>query len=177
MKKGIHLVILLVFSGFGIQAQNDFAKNGLYLELIGNGGLYSINYERFLASDFSVRVGFGSYSSETWWDSLWSNEETTITAVPILGNFFYGNGNNRLELGAGVLLGTQKVKNSWVEERNGTSTIFNLTAVVGYRYQNPTGGFIFRAGVTPFIALKGGEDAFPGEGLTLSGGLSVGYAF
>lgn len=177
MKRSILSVILLLISGFDLQAQDEYAKNGVYLELGGNGGLYSANYERFLSSDFSVRVGFASYSSETWWDDLWSDEETTITTFPILGNYFYGNGSNRLELGAGVLLGTKKVKDSWVEERNGDSAIFNLTAVVGYRYQKPTGGLIFRAGLTPFYSLSGGEDAFPDEGFALSGGISVGYAF
>ena len=173
MKKGMLPVILLLISGFGLHAQDQYAKNGGYLELGGNGGLYSLNYERFLSPDFSIRAGFASYSGESWW----GDEETSVTTFPLLGNYFYGNGSNRLELGAGILLGSKKVKSGWGEEMNRSSTIFDLTAVVGYRYQKPAGGFIFRAGFTPFYALSGGEDAYPDEGFTPSGGISFGYAF
>ncbi|MGE3669493.1 MAG: hypothetical protein AB7K71_07525, partial [Polyangiaceae bacterium] len=38
------------------------AKNSLYIELLGNGGLYSLNYERNLTDDVAARVGF-SYIS------------------------------------------------------------------------------------------------------------------
>ncbi len=177
MKKGLLIVLLLQFPFYGIQAQDGLAKNGTYLELLGNGGVFSVNYERFLTSDFSIRAGFASYTGETWWEELWGNKETTLTTFPILGNYFLGNGRNRLELGGGVLLGTKKVEYTGEDDSDRTSTIFDLTAVVGYRYQDPYGGIILRAGLTPFLALSSGEDAYPNEGFTISGGVSVGYAF
>lgn len=166
------IVFILLFSVYSIQAQEEYAKNGVYLEILGNGGVYSINYERFVSKDISIRAGFGSYSGE----SLWSAEEVSITTFPLMANYFYGQGRNRLELGAGILLGSKKVENQFDEDFQSTS-IFNLTGVVGYRYQKPQGGFIFRAGLTPFLALSGGEDAYPDKGFSLSGGVSFGYSF
>lgn len=171
MKKRL-LIVLLLFPLYEIQAQEGFAKNGVYLELFGNGGIYSLNYERFLSPDFSLRAGFGSFSGE----SFWGSEEISLTTFPLLGNYFYGKGRNKLELGAGFLVGTKKIESTW-DETSSTTTIFDLTALIGYRNQKPGGGLIFRAGLTPFFALSGGEDAYPDEGLTISGGLSVGYAF
>lgn len=166
------LFVLLLLSVYEIQAQGGLAKNGVYLELLGNGGVYSLNYERFLSPNFSLRAGFGSFSGE----SFWGSEEITLTTFPVLGNYFYGKGRNKLELGAGLLLGTKKIESTWDESKKNT-TIFDITAVIGYRNQKPGGGFIFRAGLTPFLALSGGEDAYPDEGITISGGVSVGYAF
>jgi len=40
------------------------AQNALYAELGGNSGWYSINYERFIMPDASIRVGL-SYMSVT----------------------------------------------------------------------------------------------------------------
>ena len=38
---------------------NDYyAKNNFYIELGGNGGAYSINYERLLSESVLARVGF-----------------------------------------------------------------------------------------------------------------------
>lgn len=174
MKKSILIAILVLFSGISVQAQEEFAKNGAYFELGGNGGLYSINYERFLSSNVSIRGGFASFST---WGIFFNLLAVNITTFPVLVNYFYGTGSHKLELGAGVLLGTSKVTSALNNQENKSSAIFDLTAVVGYRYQKPEGGIIFRAGLTPFLALTGEEDEYPQEGFTLSGGISIGYAF
>ncbi len=106
---------------------------------------------------------------------FFSSEEVNIIVFPVMGNYFIGTGNNKFELGGGFLLGSKEVIPSMGERSK--SSVFSLTSVIGYRYQKPEGGFLFRVGATPFLALSGGEDAYPDEGLFLSGGVSFGYAF
>ena len=61
MKRFFFLVIMLGTS-FSISAQKiDIsavnAKNSIYFEMAGHGGLYSINYERVLDSKLTLRAG------------------------------------------------------------------------------------------------------------------------
>lgn len=39
------------------------ARNAVYLELLGNGGLYSVNFERILNDTLALRVGFATWNS------------------------------------------------------------------------------------------------------------------
>lgn len=175
MKIWSFIIILFLFWGHSLSAQNEAAKNGIYLELLGNGIIYSVNYERFFNEQFSIRAGFGTFSvgGTFFFFPLAIN----MTTFPILGNYFYGSGSNKLELGAGVLLGSTKIVSGFDNDRDQRSTIFDLTAFTGYRYQNPNGGFIFRAGLTPFLTLSGGDEENREKGFALSGGISFGYAF
>lgn len=170
-----HSLLILLFLGFFIsKAQEQYAKNAVYLELAGNGGLYSVNYERSLSQTINVRIGFASWSAE----QDIGGEETFLT-IPILLNSLIGAGNHKLEVGAGVMFGSQKYESdeTLALRQNSKESIFNLTGVVGYRYQKPAGGILFRAGLTPFLDLSSAEDPFPDSGLNISGGVSVGYAF
>lgn len=154
-------------------SQSDIAKTTLYIELLGNGGAYSINIERSLLSNLNGRIGIGQWSTDDWGGA----GERSIVTVPIMGNMFIGGGANKLEVGAGVLIGWSRFKSSFGEENDRKHGIFDLTGVIGYRYQKPEGGFVGRIGLTPFLALNGEEDAYPDPGLSLSGGVSFGYSF
>ncbi len=57
-----YILLSLLLTGFFLQAQTPYVKNAVYLELLGNGGLYSFNYERAFSPNFNARIGFGS-----WW--------------------------------------------------------------------------------------------------------------
>ncbi len=173
MKKRILITILFLFWGHNLIAQNEAAKNGVYVELLGNGMIYSVNYERFLNEKISIRAGGGTLSVNGIF--LLLPLSINMTTFPILGNYFYGAGNSKLELGAGVVLGSAKVVSIFDRERERRKTIFELTAFTGYRYQRPDGGFLFRVGLTPFLPLSGDENRH--GGLVLSGGISFGYAF
>ncbi len=162
------LFFLFYFSG---HSQEDVAKTSIYFELLGNGGAYSLNVERKLTSNFYGRIGFASWSSDLFF------EETSIVTFPVMGNMLFGAGVNKLEIGGGVLLGSYKYKSVFGEENDRSNKIFNLTGVVGYRYQKPEGGFMGRVGLTPFLDLTGDEDAYPDTGFFLSGGASIGYSF
>ncbi len=56
----------LMFCSFSY-GQTDASKasrNNAYLEVLGNGGLYSLNYERIVVEHFALRVGFASWKSQ-----------------------------------------------------------------------------------------------------------------
>lgn len=165
----------LLFSGIITPARAQVtAPNGIYLELLGNGLLYTINYDRFITDDISLRFGFGylgiSASSESG-----ESASASMMLVPITFNYFLAShdngkaGSSKFELGAGIL-----VANLSASASGNAGTLFSAsgfgiagTATIGYRYQASDGGFIFRIGFTPLI----------GNGFVPWGGLSFGYGF
>jgi hypothetical protein len=141
-------------------------KNALYFELLGSGGLYSINYERNIHRNIYGRVGFGTWQVN---DSFSMNPEPgRITTIPLLITYLSGHTNHHFELGGGLLLGNKK-------DYMGSSSISTLNGYVGYRYQSfISKGFLFRIGIAPFISLN--ETNYP-DSYFLSPGLSIGYNF
>ncbi len=169
MIKKNFLLWLFIFSFITSNAQEEYVKNAVYLELAGNGGLYSVNYERAFSPKFMLRAGFASWSSTELFG------ESTITTIPVMVNTLFGTGNHRIEGGLGLVLGTEKYKGdgSFFGGDNSKDNILPLTGTAGYRYQKSFGGLIFRAGLTPFLNLKDSE--YPD--FNFSAGASVGYAF
>lgn len=153
------------------------AKTSLYLEVLGNGGLYSVNVERLLSAQLGARVGFATWTIFEACEHTFAECEESFVTFPLLGNVLFGRGSSRLEVGAGLLLVRRRFESVPGAVSDRSRTILDVTGVVGYRYQRPTGGLLFRIGLTPFLALSGGEDAYPDSGLFLSGGASLGYTF
>lgn len=168
-----HHVILVLVSCLGllpsvIHAQPSApAPRAVYFELLGNGGVASLNYEQRWRPGTLVRAGIAAWSTE----DLWSDNEVRVIGVPLLVTRLRGAGNHHLETGGGLFVGHR-------DETQGASGAFAaLTGVAGYRFQRPDGGFVFRAAFTPFLSLTSGEDAYPEEGFTPSVGISFGRAF
>jgi hypothetical protein len=180
MKKVFILLLVALFSG-GIFAQDvtiddidEFmeeqkkkkgipfdaeAKNAFYFELAGNALFVSLNYERFIQKNMSIRVGYGSAA-------IYHH------AVPVMFNFFVGE-NHRLELGAGVVFLFERepfIRGYIFNDENLTL----LSGTFGYRYQPVDGGFVFRAGLNPSYALSEYEYD---EGLFLWFGFIFGTSF
>ena len=63
-------VTLLLLAPAAASAQERTARNGLYVELGGNAGVWSLNYERFVTDDVSLRIG-GSKVSVDHFDYNW----------------------------------------------------------------------------------------------------------
>jgi hypothetical protein len=137
------------------------ANNALYAEGLGPGLFYSLNYERSF-SDFAGRIGFGYVSvSAGASDSSGQVQETasaSFITVPITVSYLgIGSKRNMLELGAGATIfhvgaggSTFEAKSS--SSANASATFVLPVAIVGYRYMPPSGGFLFRAGVSPLFA-------------------------
>src|ERR1700722_14560400 len=138
------------------------AENAIYLEGLGPGLFYSINYDRSFG-DFAGRIGFGYVSfsvSET--DSSGEMAQSTSSAaffaIPISVSYLgIGSKRNMLELGLGATIwhvgaGGSTIDANSSSTASGSATLVLPLGIVGYRYQPPAGGFVFRAGLSPLFA-------------------------
>ncbi len=124
-----------------------------YLELLGNGLLYTFNLDHRFTEHVSGRVGLGAFGG---------------AAVPVMANYLTGTGSHHLEAGIGplfVYLPEDSEASEELEDVEGTTVLG--TATLGYRYQRRRGGFIFRIGFTPI---------FGANGVLPWAGVSVGFA-
>ena len=129
------------------------AKNALYLEIatIVLAGGVSVNYERMLTDNISVRTGLGA----GYYTSLQS-EYSDATAIATMGmlNLLTAGNNHKFEIGAGVSV-IFPVKNKkgvlhFLGDRDFIpgQISFMPACALGYRYQQSEGGFFFRAGLS-----------------------------
>lgn len=129
------------------------AQNDIFLEVLGSGGGYSLNYERLilLGPPFSLRgrLGVSFFASRFTFPALLQVSHTL-------------KGPLDLEWGGGVSLipdlGEARLNKEW-------------TLLAGVRYSNVE-GFLFRLSYTPF--LRGGDDGLQVEHW---GGISAGLLF
>lgn len=149
------------------QEQGRTANNAIFIELLGNGGIYSLNYERFIR-DFGVRAGFSYLSIEA--SAGGTSAKVSFLTVPVVGSYYLGGENHKLQLGAGLVVVYLSGEAS--NDRYTTSGASGLgvaaTGVVGYRYMPRTGGFNFGVGFTPLVGAGG---------FLPWGGLSLGAVF
>lgn len=134
------------------------ANNSLYLELGGNGAIYSLNYERFVHDDVSLRVGLGYVSLKgANINGGTVTDDISLLTIPVTASYLgIGSGNHRLELGAGaVFADITGSSSSDGAQAFGSSSGVVGTAIAGYRYVRPGGGFTFRAAFTPLFGEGG----------------------
>jgi hypothetical protein len=162
-------LVLALTAGGSAAAQQDaapgprVASNTFFVELGGNALVYSVNYERFFTPKLGVRVG-GMYLRAD--DD--AGTEVGVGLFPVMGTYLLGVGNSHFETGAGIGIATAGVDETDVGGDDWGDSAVYLTGTLGYRYQKPEGGVIFRAGFTPIFA----------DGNLLPWvGVSVGYAF
>ena len=147
------LLTIFFFTFFTILPSNDAKaqeiggsrSQSVYMEFLGNGLTYSLNYDtRFSNSHKGLggRVGIG-------YISLVGN---SLTSVPIVANYLFGQDKHYFEVGAGatLLAGAASVDFGPGESR-ARGTAFIGTMSLGYRLEPQDGGFLFRAGVTPIF--------------------------
>jgi len=174
-------LMIVILSGVAF-AQSPAAPNALYAEFLGNGLLYSCNYDRLFSESFGGRIGV-SYTFP---------EGVSIVTLPVMAYYLVGlgSGPSKLEfgLGATILLQPERQSLSFMaapdDQLRGTSVLG--TATVGYRYQRADGGLIIRVGATPFFGQfsreirpspstpEEYEDVFRFQ---IFGGISIGYGF
>lgn len=140
--------------------ETGLRKNAFYLELGGNGGNYSVNYDRIVLSGKRTHLSFRGGLSISHFEYR----------LPIELNILFGKSKNYFELGFGETLDMNT-------NRAGGGFGFNHAMPflrIGYRLQKDIneGGFLFRAGFTPtLLEYEGSYVPFP------FAGLSFGYAF
>jgi hypothetical protein len=154
------------------------ANNALYLEGLGPGLLYSVNYDRTFG-DFAGRVGFGYISVSVTATSSTGAEQSSASAsiftIPLTLSYLgIGTKKNMLELGLGATIlhagaGATTINTSSSSTANGSATLVLPDAIVGYRFQPPHGGFLFRAGLSPIIFASGSLPVLPWPYVALGG--------
>lgn len=165
---GTLLVMTPVFASVQAQVKSaPYTKNAVCYEGLGEGGLYSLNYDHRFASDLSVRAGVTAWPFGGEHDTFGLG--VGIIALPLTVNYLLGGDGNYLELGWGLIpvFGIANVNLFWQTTSSSKSMILG-TGVVGYRYQPMKNGMIFRIDFTPFFNLNN---------FAPWGGISVGYAF
>jgi hypothetical protein len=147
--------------------------NQVFLELLGNGLLYSLNYERFFTA-WSQRLGLrGGASFITYKISSANGAGNLVLAtVPVVASWYWGPSSHKLQLGLGAsALYVSAATDATGQRFSGSEEGLGIaaTAVVGYRYLPREGGFTFGIGFTPLLRS--------GRGLLPWGGASGGFAF
>lgn len=166
-----------VGTGSGAAGHNRDAKNAIYVDLLGPGLFYSLNYDRVIADDVSVRVGLSYFSvgASGGSGSTSASVKFSYLAIPITASYLgIGSENNMLELGGGGMImnfkGSGLIKNDSASGSVGESvTTVAMTGMAGYRHQPADGGFVFRVGLSPIVTF--------GYGVIPWGYLSLGAAF
>lgn len=137
-------------------------KNVVYIELLGNGGIYSINYERRLSNQIWARIGTSYFPAA--YDGL--------ATLPVSLNYLFGKQAKFLELGLGTTLFYAGSDDYLFDFDNNDSKVFSagITATIGYRFQPPQKDLFFKVALIPaYIPVS--------SAFGLSAGLSVGYSF
>lgn len=163
------LILVLVFSSVRVKgqesgstsAQNEKRAQNVFVELGGQGLLFTANYDSRFSKrmdGLGGRVGIG-------YISIGGDNATT---VPLSLNYLLGTGRHFFEMGLGaILLATSGNDNSFLFDENNSNVIGTMS--FSYRLQPVDQGFSFRAGLTPIF----NKNFF----IPYYAGLSLGYSF
>jgi hypothetical protein len=167
-------ILVLILASPGLYANYDepeFTRHCVYFEGLGQGMLYSVNYEyRFLES-LSARVGYTGWDMPSIFLFPLIAGRAGIQGFPLMANYLLGGDGNYLELGVGAVILSVSFDGREVffgSEIDGSGAITLYTATVGFRMQPAEGGLLFKVAFTPLTDF---DEFLP------SGGLSFGYAF
>jgi hypothetical protein len=146
-------------------------SNAVYAELLGNGLLYSINYERMLpAYHLGLRAGASFFTDKI--SSASGSGNLTLASFPFVASYYLGPPRHKLELGLGAtILYVDAASDSTGTKYQGSVGGLGIaaTAVIGYRYVPRGHGVTFGAGFTPLLRET--------KGFLPWGGAMVGWAF
>jgi hypothetical protein len=126
------------------------ANNALYIELLGPGLLYSLDYDRTFGP-VAARVGIEYWSLSASGGS--GSSSATFLSFPVTVSYLgIGSLKHIFEIGAGAEItyfgGSASVLGA---SSSGSAVTAWGTILAGYRYQPPDGGFFLRAGISPLI--------------------------
>ncbi|WP_194774333.1 hypothetical protein [Pararhodonellum marinum] len=157
------LAVLFIQTTLFAQAPERTRSQGVFVELLGNGLLYSFNYDtRFNQSYTGLggRVGL----------SYLAVDGTNLTTVPVVLNYLLGKDKHLFEVGIGTtfVAAADRTNVGPISEANRGSTFIG-TMSLGYRLEPRDGGFMFRAGITPIFDSSNFFPFWPQ--------VSFGYAF
>ncbi len=159
-------ILVLLACTFAFPQEKETANNNIYLELLGNGILSSINYEHTYSNNFTMRIGVGWVFSNSESNSG-GHHSTAFFPLAMVNYLIDIYGNNYLEIGGGFLIATSEL--TFSDSFNNPNNItFVPTFALGYRYSPKDGGFFFSLAFDLFT--------YPPQVMPW-GGLGLGYKF
>lgn len=143
--------------------------NTIFLELGGNGLLYSINYEKSLPSKVALRAGFGYMSVSATSGGAGAN--ASVVTIPLTFSYLAGSGSAKFEVGAGATMTrfSGSASTGFGDEISAGAFVPVGTFIAGLRLAPAGGGFNFKLNFTPFW--------HPDVGFFPWGGLAFGIGF
>jgi len=177
------LFVLLVFGAkTTLKSQDDYvlkpprdylkdpAKNAGFIELGGNAGLYSLNFDRiYLYKEklrLSARLGFAPEPQGFYIEQVYVAENNLI---------LFSNPHH-LEIGLGATMQRRYNERPNEPDNYFWENIWFGILRCGYRYQKQDDGFFFKAGLTPAIMSKDALGSHP-EYFRFWAGVSIGMSY
>ncbi len=132
---------------YALKTPRDFiknpTKNAAFVEIGGNGGLYSLNFERiYLYQEkfkMSGRIGFAINPHGVYVEQSYVLEQ----------NFILLKNPHHIEFGLGLTIQNQYNENCKIAGDYLWEKITYSTLRCGYRYQKQDDGFFLKAALTP----------------------------
>ena len=182
MRKLILIIHFIFISKLNLLAQDDYAlkpprdyekkpaRNSGYIELGGNAGFYSLNFERIYfykeKIKLSARFGFSPQIHGYYFEQVYVLEN----------NFIFLKNPHHIEIGIGETLQRRYNEKCDIKDEYFWENLWWSIARIGYRYQKQDDGFFCKIGITP-IALQKNECEFNPRYLHLWEGVSIGMSF
>ena len=147
-----------------VESDKSSYRKSVFVEVLGNGIIMSLNYDMRLQRHkndgvgFRVGMGLGEYFPKI------ENDLNRYISLPVNLNYIVGKQRSGLETGIGI---TPQISLTTLEDNPQTKSIGYLN--MGYRFQPLKDGLILRAVWTPYYYNK--------EFYTNWAGVSVGYSF
>ena len=159
------LLLTIQVKGQNVEHLNLSSRNTVYVELLGSGGIYSVNFDRILipSDTFNVagRIGL------TYLPVIEEFNDHPTIGFPFEISFLFGEKNGKLELGIGATYFY-----AFEELKNSSYTIF--VPRIGYRLQKDQGGLFIKTGFTPWIPVFAGS---VNPGIVPMIGFALGHTF
>jgi hypothetical protein len=135
----------------------DLHRNAISVELLGRGGLYSLNYDYLLRDDLAVGAGVSTYSISS------GGSSASAWVIPVYANYYLTGQHHRLFVtgGANMIMASGNLNGDNQISGSGLAGVFGG----GYEYRGDS-GFLFRA--APYLMVGKESGAWFG--------VSLGYA-
>ncbi|MEM9824737.1 MAG: hypothetical protein AAF985_26860 [Bacteroidota bacterium] len=142
MKKKFILFCTTICMILGLNNKALSQGNSFYVELFGNGLIFSANYDmRFTQSNVGLggRVGLGYVGGVN----------SSVLTIPVMANYLLGKDGKYFEVGGGLTFVSANV--DFIGDNDSASAVWGTLSFM-YRYQPIDGGFMWKIGITPLIA-------------------------
>ena len=174
----VAVIIIAFYLNVIAQDSNIIASNSVYIELLGNGVPYSLNFDRIVVQNPKLKIAarIGISYMPTF---IFSNR---IITIPLELTTLVGEGKHFFEFGPGFTFMHQKydendptVITSVTDPTDYVNIYLQPSLRFGYRYQKPDGGFLFRLGLLGITSIEIEKINIGLDLFYLWGGISIGY--